>query len=114
MAFLQRLVDLRKKQNLTQPALAELVGVRLTQIQRYEKGDTQPPLEVIGNPALALAVSADALIFDLDERGPGDDLKLQCEAKRQLPPEDREAIKAMLDGMIVKHLTKQIVGELHS
>jgi hypothetical protein len=31
-----------------------------------------------------------------------------------LPPEDRQAIKAILDGMIVKHRTKQIVGELRS
>jgi|SRR5690606_26315149 len=86
----------------------------LTQIQRYEKGDTQPTLEVIRKLAIALAVSADTLIFDPDERGPGDDLKLQFEAVRQLPPEDRQAIKAMLDGMIVKHRTKQIVGELRS
>jgi hypothetical protein len=39
---------------------------------------------------------------------------LQFEAVRQLPPEDRQAIKAMLDGMIVKHCTKQLVGELRS
>lgn len=114
MAFPQRLVALRKQQNLTQQALAELVGVHLTQIQRYEKGDTQPTLEVIRKLAIALAVSADTLIFDPDERGPSDDLKLQFEAVRQLPPEDRQAIKALLDGMIVKHRTKQIVGELHS
>lgn len=114
MAFPQRLAALRKQQTLTQQALAELVGVHLTQIQRYEKGDTQPTLEVIRKLAIALAVSADTLIFDPDERGPGDDLKLQFEAVRQLPPEDRQAIKAMLDGMIVKHRTKQIVGELHS
>jgi hypothetical protein len=61
-----------------------------------------------------LAVSGDALIFDPEERGPDDELKLQFEAVRQLPPEDRQAIKAILDGMIVKHRTKQIVGELRS
>lgn len=114
MAFPQRLAALRKQQRLTQQALAELTGVHLTQIQRYEKGDTQPTLDVIRKLALALAVSADALIFDPDERGPDDDLKLQFEAVRQLPPEDRQAIKAMLDGMIVKHRTKQLVGELRS
>lgn len=114
MAFPQRLAALRKQQNLTQQALAELVGVHLTQIQRYEKGDTQPTLEVIRKLALALAVSADALVFDPDERGPSDDLKLQFEAVRHLPPEDQQVIKAMLDGMIVKHRTKQLVGELRT
>lgn len=91
-----------------------LVGVHLTQIQRYESGTTQPTLEVIRKLALALAVSGDALIFDPEERGPDDELKLQFEAVRQLPPEDRQAIKAMLDGMIVKHRTKQLVGELRT
>lgn len=100
-------------QILTQQALAELVGVHLTQIQRYEKGDTQPTLEVIRKLALALAVSADALVFDADERGPGDNLKLQFEAVRQLPAEDQRAIKAMLDGMIVKHRTRQL-ADLHA
>ncbi len=114
MAFPQRLVALRKQQNLTQQALAELVGVHLTQIQRYEKGDTQPTLEVIRKLALALAVSADALVFDAGERGPSDDFKLQFEAVQQLPAEDQRAIKAMLDGMIVKHRTKQLVGELRT
>ena len=88
--------------------------MHLTQIQRYESGTTQPTLEVIRKLALALAVSGDALIFDPEERGPDDELKLQFKAVRQLPPEDRQAIKAMLDGMIVKHRTKQLVGELRT
>lgn len=56
------------------------------------------------------AVSADALIFEPDERGPDDDLKLQFEAVRLLPPEDRQAIKALPDGMIVKHRTSRSSG----
>ena len=31
-----------------------------------------------------------------------------------LPPEERQVIKAVLDGMIVKHRTKQLVGELRT
>ena len=56
----------------------------------------------------------DYLVFDTNDRGPDDELRLQFEAVRQLPPEDRQAIKAMLDGMIVKHRTKQLVGELRT
>jgi transcriptional regulator with XRE-family HTH domain len=113
MAFPQRLGVLRKRQNLTQHALAELVGVHLTQIQRYENGSSQPTLDVIRKLAMSLAVSADALIFDADERGPDDELKLQFEAIKQLPPEDKHVIKAMLDGMIVKHRTRQL-AQLHT
>ncbi len=64
-----------------------MVGMHLTQIQRYEKGDTQPTLEVIHKLVIAPAISADTLIFDPDERGPGDDLKLhnsrRCGSCRQ-------------------------------
>jgi hypothetical protein len=51
------------------------------------------------------------LPFVLDDRGPDEELKLQFEAVKQLPPEDRQAIKAMLEGMIVKHRAKLLVGE---
>jgi len=32
----------------------------------------------------------------------------------QMSSEDRQAIKTLLDGMIVKHQTKQMVGNLNS
>lgn len=59
-------------------------------------------------------MSTDALVFDAEERGLDDELKLQFEAVRQLPLEDPKGIKAMLDGMIVKRRTKEIVGELQN
>lgn len=51
-------------------------GVHVAQIRRYEGGDSQPTLEVIRKLAIALSVSADMLVFDKEERGPNDDLKL--------------------------------------
>lgn len=104
------LAALCKHQRLTRHALADLGGVHMTQIQRFEKGDTQPTVDVIRRRALALTVSSDALIFDPNERGLDDELKLQFEAVRQLPPEDRQVIKLDYGGVIVKHRTKQLVA----
>src|SRR5438128_534091 len=103
MDFPERLALLRKKKGLTQQALAEQVGVQLLQIHRYENGSSQPTLDVIRKLAVALSVTADELIFDKDERGPDDELKLQFEAISSFDLEEKRIIKALLDGMIIKH-----------
>ena len=64
--------------------------------------------------ARALHVSLDALVFEEGERGPSEEMRLQFEAISQLPDEDQRAVRAMLDGMIVKHQAKKIVGSLSS
>jgi transcriptional regulator with XRE-family HTH domain len=114
MAFPDRVSALRKAKKLTQQALADQIGVHISQLRRYEAGDSQPTLDVIRKLARALHVSADELVFDKDERGPSDELRLQFEAVSQLPEEDRKIVKALLDGMIVKHQAKRMVGSLSS
>jgi transcriptional regulator with XRE-family HTH domain len=101
--FPERMAALRKDKSLTQQALADRVGVHLTQIQRYESGAVQPTLDVIRRLAIALSVSADLLVFDKDERGPDDDLRLQFEAISRMSKDEKKIIKALLDGMILKH-----------
>lgn len=103
MKFPERMLALRKEKSLTQQALAAKVGVHLTQIQRYESGAVQPTLDVIRRLAIALSVSADVLVFDKDERGPDDDLKLQFEAISRMSKDEKKIIKALLEGMILKH-----------
>jgi transcriptional regulator with XRE-family HTH domain len=103
MTFSERLATLRKDRGLTQLALAEKAAVHVAQIRRYEAGQTQPALDVIRRIAIALNVSADVLIFDKDERGPGDDLRLQFEAIEQMSPEERKIIKTIIESMIIRH-----------
>ena len=107
MDFAQRLAALRKERGLTQQALADLVQVHLTQINRYETGDSQPMLDVIRRVAIALNVTTDQLIFGKDERGPDDDLRLQFEAISQFDEEDRELTRGVIEGLILKHQAKQ-------
>lgn len=103
MDFAHRLVDLRKQRNLTQAVLAERVGIHVSNIRRYEAGNSQPTLDVLRNLALALSTSADSLLFEQDERGPDDDLRLAFEATRNLDPDEREALKALLEGFLLRH-----------
>jgi transcriptional regulator with XRE-family HTH domain len=103
MEFPHRLAQLRKERGLTQAALAEAVKVSAIQKKSYESGASQPTLDVIKNLAKALQISSDELIFGEDERAPSDDLKLQFEAVSRFPEEEKRIVKALLEGMILKH-----------
>ena len=103
MDFGKRLAALRKDRSLTQAVLAEKVGCHVTMIRRYEVNETQPTLEVIRKLAIALAVSADTLVFDEHERGPDDDLRLQFEALSQFTPEEKAVVRVLLESLILKH-----------
>ena len=111
MAFPERLLALRKERGFSQRTLGEMIGIHVTQVQRYEAGSGQPTLDVIRRLAVALSVSADALIFDPEERGPkGDDLKLFFEAVDRFNPEDKAFAKRVIQGLILQtqahHLAK--------
>jgi len=59
-----------------------------------------------------LHVSLDELVFEEGERGPDEDLRLQFEAISRMPPEEKRIVKALLEGMIIKHQTRQMVSGL--
>ena len=100
--FPEHLAQLRKERGLTQPQLAEKIGVHVAQVRRYEAGTSQPTLDVIRSLAVALGVSADELLFAEDERGPSDDLKLQFEAVSKFDPESKKVVQQVLDSMILQ------------
>ena len=101
--FPDRLAALRKDKGLTQQALADEVGVHVIQIRRYEGGKSQPTLDVIRNLAVALGVSADALLFEEGERGPDEELRYQFEALARFRPEEKKVAKTVIESLILKH-----------
>jgi len=107
MDFPKILAALRKEKKLTQQKLADMVGVHVIQIRRYESGAAQPTLEVIKKLSIALSVSADKLIFGDNERGPDDDLRLQFEAISKFDSKEKQVIKDVLEGLILKHEAKR-------
>lgn len=108
MDFAHRVAALRKEKGFTQRLLADRVNVHVQQLKRYEAGSSQPTLDVIRNLATALSVSADELLFGRDQaghsqRGPDDDLRLQFEAVSRFDADEKQVIRSLLDGMILKH-----------
>jgi transcriptional regulator with XRE-family HTH domain len=95
-AFANRLVTARKHAGLTQHALADLAGLHVSNIRRYEAGTNQPTID-------ALRTSADKLLFEPQEREPDDDLKLAFEAaSTRLDPEGRRHLQATLEGLLLR------------
>jgi transcriptional regulator with XRE-family HTH domain len=108
MGFDNRLAKIRKERKLGFNDLAKMIGIHSTQLRRYEKGESQPTLDVLRKLAVALNVPGDMLLFDEDERQPPDDFLMQFEALAQLNPEDKKAVRAMIDGMLIRHQAKKL------
>ncbi len=134
MPFSEKLSQIRRSKKLTQQEVAKQAGVGIAQMRRYEKGSSSPTLEAIKKLSLTLGVSADELIFDNNEQLAASkildkDLLEQFEIVSHMTPHDLDAIKTVLDGMIVKsrlegimptrdksweHDVREVVGEFRS
>lgn len=44
------------------------------------------------------------------ERGPDEDLRLQFEAVQQLTPEEKEVVRSVLEGLVLKHIARKWSG----
>jgi ribosome-binding protein aMBF1 (putative translation factor) len=98
MAFPERLSTLHKQRGLTQAQLADTVEPHVAQIRRYDNRTSQPTLEVIRRLA-----TTDLLVFDNDDRGPDDDLRLAFEATRQLDDDERRTVRDVIGATLLKH-----------
>ena len=103
MEFPQRLATIRKQKGLTQQALADMVGVHVTQLRRYEGGRSEPTMLVLKKLAIALSVSLDVLAFDQDERGPDEALRLQFEAAQRLGADEKHVLMVLIEGILLQH-----------
>ncbi len=114
MSFGRNLSRFRKEKGLTQDDLVKQSGVAISQIRRYEADKSSPTLEVVMRLAKALGVSIDELAFDkmtgiastklLDR-----ELLEQFEMVSALDEEEKEAVKKILEGVIVKHQVERMM-----
>ena len=110
MSLSARLIQLRRERDWTQQDVAEQVGLHVNQIKRYEAGTAQPSLEGLKKLAVAFSRSTDWLLFEDAERGPDEDLRLQFEAVNQLNPDEKEVARAVLEGLVLKHISRKWSG----
>lgn len=108
MPFPERLTTLRKQHSLTQQKLADIAGLHVSQIRKYETDAAQPSVEAVKKLAVALSVAVDVLLFDDAERGPDDDLRLEFEAMARLDPDERRLVKGVIESVVVKHDVRRV------
>jgi len=102
--FGERLALLRRQAGLTQVSLAERAGVHVTQLRRYEAGTTEPTLGALRRLAVALSVSADALVFGDEPRLPADEaMRLLFEATVFLDEAEQANVRALLEAFLARH-----------
>jgi transcriptional regulator with XRE-family HTH domain len=109
MDFPKRLATLRNERGMTQGTLAEHVGIHVSQLRRYEAGNSSPTLDVLRKLAIALSVSSDTLVFDA-ERDSDEELRLQLEATARLTDEDRQLVKRFINGLLLSHEAKRLAA----
>jgi len=107
MDFKDRLKQARTIKGLSQSKLADIVGVHVTNISRYERGENKPTSNVLSKLAEGLGVSADFLMSgstnDVANASISDrELLEQFKKIEQLPNDKKELVKEFLDAFIIK------------
>lgn len=115
MVFAEILKRLRQERNLSQQELADLIGVHVRQISKYEMGTSLPTLERIRRMAEVLDVSADELVFGSTKRRKGpDSIKNPVLAERlrrleeMVSRDELRSVIDLLDAFIAKKQIDQI------
>ncbi len=116
MSFGKNLARFRKEKGLTQEDLVKRSGVAISQIRRYEADKSSPTLDVVTRLAKALGVSIDELVFDKDKGIAASklmdrELLEQFEMVSALDEDEREAVKKILEGVIVKHQVEKMMRQ---
>lgn len=106
--FPDNLTRTRHQRGLTQQALADAIGIHVTQLRRYEAGTSQPTLDVARRIANTLATSIDALTND-DEALPTD-LKHHLAALNQLDPDEQAAIRTLIEATLLRHQARKLAS----
>jgi transcriptional regulator with XRE-family HTH domain len=105
-AFGVRVKSLRKQRKWTQKELASKLGVRFTQLNKYECGLHVPPAEKLVEMAEVLDCTVDYLLTgNGSDHKPLHNTRLleRFRAVERFQQGDQEAIITVIDAMIVKH-----------
>jgi len=105
--FAQRLRELRKNKNLSQTELGQLAGLHYTHIGRFERGTSRPSGDTLKRLADALGVTSDYLLDGAateaaKARFEDRELLKQFQEVEQLPDEDKNVVKKLLDAFLTK------------
>jgi transcriptional regulator with XRE-family HTH domain len=100
MSFSDKMLTLRKKQKLSQEALAKELGATTTTIGRYERGEVKPSIEVAAKIAEVLNVSLDFMVGNTTNNFEDKSMLNRFNQLLELKPEDKNNIIITLDALL--------------
>jgi len=112
MEFKARIKQARTQKGYSQKELAQEVGVHVTNISRYERGENRPTAEVLSRLAEVLEVSVDFLMMGSVDQAASDsisdrELLQQFRRVEKLPQDKKHLIKEFLDAFLLKNELQQ-------
>jgi transcriptional regulator with XRE-family HTH domain len=116
-AFGARVKELRKQRQWTQKELAEKLGIRFGQLNKYESGLHTPPVDKLVQLAEIFDTTIDFLLTgDRSEQRPLHNTRLveRLQALEEFQADDQETVIKLIDAMILKHRvqgTLQMTGK---
>ena len=107
MDFKDRLKELRVKKGISQNELARDIGVHVTNISRYERGENRPTSDVLAKLASSLDVTADYLMDgSLNDKAQSTisdkELLSQFQRLEKLPKEKKAVVKELIEAFLLK------------
>ncbi len=107
MEFKERLKQARVNKGLSQNQLAKEIGVHVTNISRYERGENRPTSDVLTKLANALDVTGDFLMDgSMDDKAQSaisdKELLSQFQKVSQLSNDKKLIVKELLDAFLIK------------
>ena len=114
MSFGKNLAKFRKQRGLTQEQLVKLSGVGISQIRRYETDKSTPSLDATIKLVKAIGVSIDEMVFDKTTAIASNkiidrELLEQFEMISSMDEEERNLVKKILEGVIVKNQVEKLL-----
>ncbi|AIL70630.1 TPA: helix-turn-helix transcriptional regulator [Vibrio vulnificus] len=97
MSIGENLKRLRRDKGWTQGELADNCGIRLGQISKIERNDTDPKLSTIYAITKALDCTPNALLMDVSKTSIDALMEIALERVQKLPETDKEHLLAVID-----------------
>ena len=114
MAIGDKIKELRRKRNMSQTELGNLVSIHYSHIGKYENNQQVPSTETLKKIADVFEVSVDYLLDDESASSvkvsfQDEDLLRDFKAIEKMPENDKKTIKELINAFIVKNQIKQLV-----
>ena len=93
----ENLKRLRRDKGWTQGELADKCKIRLGQISKIERDETDPKLSTIYSLMNALECSADALLIDTNKSNIDSVMAIALERMKQIPEADKKTLITVID-----------------